>query len=187
MPPLPPKPPGKRKARLTVGPFLEWRIRYLPKCVYPQNEEYSRINLGKKQRNFVLKAYGFKNYAAYLQSELWASIRAKALQGATCACGCGQPANQVHHKAYTEANLIGETLSGLVAINHDCHYRIEFAEERKVSLGEANHELKERQYQSVADCKPPSDEEIKIFLAGKHKGLSDERKLVVRKRLKEKS
>ncbi len=182
-----PKHKKKQKARLTIEPFVDWRICYLPKCVYPQNKEYSTINLGKKQRNFVLKAYGFKNYAAYLQSELWASIRDKVLQGATCACGCGQPANQVHHKAYTEANLMGTTLRGLVAINHDCHYEIEFSEERKVSLGEANHELKERQYQSVAECKPPTENEIKMFLSGKHKGLSEERKLVVRKHLKEKA
>lgn len=187
MPPLPPRPPSNKKARLTVGPFVDWRIRNLPKCVYPQNKEYSTINLGTKQRNFVLKAYGFKNYATYLQSGVWASIRAKVLQGATCACGCGQPANQVHHKAYTEANLMGATSRGLVAINHGCHYEIEFSEERKVNLGGANHVLKERQYASVAECKPPTDEEIKVFLSGKHKGMSDERKLVVRKHLKEKA
>ena len=174
----------KNKARLTIEPFVDWRICYLPKCVYPQNKEYSTINLGKKQRNFVLKAYGYKNYAAYLQSELWASIRAKVLKDAMCACGCGQPANQVHHKAYTEANLLGKTLRGLVAINHDCHYGIEFSEERKTSLGEANHELKQRQFDSVADLKPATEEEIKLFLSGKHKKMPEERKLVVRRHLK---
>jgi hypothetical protein len=106
---------------------------------------------------------------------------------ATCACGCGQPANQVHHVAYTEANLMGATTCALVAINHDCHYNIEFSEGRKVSLGKANLELKKRQYQSVSDHKPPTENEIKIFLSGKHKTLSSDRKLVVKKHLSEKA
>ena len=131
-------------ASLTTGPFKDWRIDYLPKCVCPQNERYSVINLGTKQRNFVLKAYGYKKYSDYLRSRLWATIRAKVLSGAYCSCGCGQTANQVHHKAYTEANLMGADLRGLVAISRDCHYEIEFSEGRKVSLGEANRELKER-------------------------------------------
>ena len=164
--------------------FSGWRVCHLPKCVHPQNKECSTINLSRKQRAFVLNAYGHKNYAAYLQSELWASIRAKVLTGAICACGCGKSANQVHHKAYTEANLLGKTLRGLVAINHDCHYVIEFDEERKTSLGEANHELKKRQFDSAADLKPATDEEIKLFLSGKHKKMPEQRKLVVRRHLK---
>jgi hypothetical protein len=174
----------RKKARLTIGVFENWRIHNLPKCVYPQNKDYSTIGLGKKQRDFVLKAHGFKNYAAYLRSDLWLSIRAKILKNATCACGCGQFANQVHHKAYTEANLMGATPRGLIAINHDCHYKIEFAGQRKLSLGEANHELKDRQYDSAANCKPPTEDEIKMFLSGKHKNLTEERKRAVKLHLK---
>ena len=132
------------ESKLTIGPFIEWRISYLPKCAYPQNNKYSTINLGKKQRNYVLKAYGFTNYADYLKSELWTSIRLQVLTGATCACGCGKPANVVHHKSYTEANLMGTSLRGLVPINFDCHHKIEFSGERKTSLGEANRKLKNR-------------------------------------------
>ncbi len=154
-----PKYKQKKKARLTIMPFENWRICHLPKCVYSHNKNYSTVNLGKKQRDFVLKTYGYKNYAAYLVSELWTSIRKKVLKNSICACGCGKPANQVHHKMYTESNLMGETLHGLVAINHACHYKIEFSEDRKVSLGEANYELKERQHQSVANSNPPTRKE----------------------------
>jgi hypothetical protein len=138
----------KKHTRMTIEPFENWRVCHLPKCVYPPNKKYSRMNLGKKQRNFVLKAYGYENYATYLRSELWASIRAKVLKNARCVCGCGQRANQVHHKVYSEANILGVTLDGLVAINRGCHYEIEFSEEQKVSLSETNFKLKKRQHKS---------------------------------------
>lgn len=141
-----PRQPNRKKMRLTIGPFNDWRIHYLPKCAYPKNKDYSTINLGKSQRKYVLEAYGFKDYKTYLQSDLWQSIRSKVLkENPFCSCGCGAKANQVHHKSYTEANLLGKSLRGLVAINHDCHYEIEFAEERKTSLGEANSRLKQKQ------------------------------------------
>ena len=93
----------------------------------------------------MLKSYGYKNYAAYLKSKLWEVIRGKVLKNDDmCVCGCGRPANQIHHKTYTEANLLGTTLRGLVAISRDCHYSIEFSDEQKVSLGEANRKLKQR-------------------------------------------
>ena len=47
---------------------------------------------------------------------------------------------------------MGVDLRGLVAVNHDCHYKIEFLQERKVSLGEANHELKRRQQTNGGSC-----------------------------------
>ena len=53
-----------------------------------------------------------------------------------------------------------------------------------VVVGEANHELKQRQFDSVADLKPATEEEIKLFLSGKHKKMPEERKLVVRRHLK---
>jgi 5-methylcytosine-specific restriction endonuclease McrA len=106
------------------------------------------MGLSKTQRNFVLQAYGYSNYKEYLQSELWASIREKILKkNDLCVCGCNRIANQVHHKVYSESNLLGKCLRGLVAINHDCHHDIEFDEGRKVNLGEANQRLKERKQQ----------------------------------------
>lgn len=134
------------KPTLKVNGFENWKPRHLPKCLNPHNKKYSTISLGKKQRNIVLLAYGHKNYNVYLQSDLWLSIRARVLKdNAVCVCGCGRLANQVHHKAYTESNLLGESLRGLVPINNDCHYKIEFCGERKTSLGEANYNLKKLQ------------------------------------------
>jgi hypothetical protein len=127
--------------------------------VRPQNKSYSTINLGRSQRNFVLKAYGYKSYKDdYLRSDLWQTIRAKVLQGAMCVCGCGRLANLVHHKAYTEANLMGYTLRGLVALHQDCHYKIEFSEDRKCNLGEANSRLKGRQHDNGSHSLPTNEE-----------------------------
>ena len=134
----------KNKKCLTIGPFIDWRIYYLPKCVCRQNNEYSTINLSPEQRNFVLNKYGYASYKDYLRSELWLKIRADILINSSCACGCGSGANQVHHKIYTEANLVGASRRGLIAINGACHYDIEFFEGRKCSLGEANLRLKNK-------------------------------------------
>lgn len=134
----------KLPARQINGIFQNWLISSLPKCIHSVND-YSLVGLGKQQRNFVLQFYGFKNYTEYLRSDLWFSIRSRFLgKTSLCVCGCRQQANQVHHKTYTEANLLGKTLRGLVAINKDCHFNIEFADDRKLNLSEANHELKQR-------------------------------------------
>jgi hypothetical protein len=175
----------KNKQKFALPPFEGWRVNNVPKCARPQND-YSTISLGKTQRTFVLQKYGYKSYAVYLQSELWMSIRSRILKNAFCACGCGKIANQVHHKAYTEANLLGKTNRGLVAVNHDCHYGIEFTEKRKCSLGEANQKLKELQFDNVAHMEPPTAEEIRIFLSGKHTKMLECRKLVVIRYLKDK-
>lgn len=117
---------------------------------------------------------------AYLTSDLWASIRAKILlDGAECACGCNRPADQVHHKIYTEANLLGTTLDGLVPLFHECHHEIEFSGKRKVTLAEANFELKRRQLQGLPEIEAPTDDEVKSFLSGKHAHLSERRKEIV--------
>lgn len=181
LPPRPKKPEKpKKKSRVTVGPFKEWRPGCLPKCAYPLNEEYSRTGLDWKQRDYVLKAHGYRNYHAYLTSDLWASIRAKILlDGAECACGCNRPADQVHHKIYTEANLLGTTLDGLVPLFHECHHEIEFSGKRKVTLAEANFELKRRQLQGLPEIEAPTDDEVKSFLSGKHAHLSERRKEIV--------
>lgn len=169
-----------KRARLTIGHFVNWQVRHLPKCVYPQNKWYSTIGLGRRQRNFVLAQYGYKDYNAYLRSDLWRTIRAKVLLNGKCVCG--KKPNQVHHKTYTEANLLGETTRGLIALCGDCHYGIEFSEERKCSLGEANHNLKIQQLGSVTDLEPPTPEEIKVFLSGKQ--MPESRKWVVKRYLK---
>lgn len=136
--------------RLTIGPFVNWRVCDLPMCVYPKNKDYSTIDLNRSQRDFVLNTCGYKNYNDdYLRSDLWLkTIRVKALQEDMCACGCGKHANTVHHQWYTEANLLGISLCGLVPLHQDCHYEIEFSENRKCNIGEANSRLKARQYEN---------------------------------------
>lgn len=166
--------------------FENWKLKNIPKCICPQNKQFSVISLSKKQRNLVLKINGFKNYSSYLQSSLWASIRKQVLENAVCVCGCRKQANQVHHKTYTEANLMGINLQGLVPINQNCHYSIEFSEKRKTSLGKANRELKQLQFKSVAALDPPTENEIKTFLAGKQRKMDSERLLVVKSYLKNK-
>lgn len=176
--------PGKE--RYDIKPFKGWYVKSLPKCVQPQND-VSGTSLTRIQFRFVLKSYGFQSYAEYLRSDLWLSVRTKVLDGATCNCGCGKKPDQVHHKVYTEANLLGISHRGLVAVHRDCHHGIEFQDGVKVRLPKANSELKRLRYQSVSDCQPPTEEEIKCFLSGKSRQLSDERKLVVAKYLSEKS
>lgn len=180
------------KTRATVGPFENWLTRHLPKCVFSKNKDCSTMGLGKKQRNFVLQQYGYASYNDYLKSELWQSIRSQVLENAICVCGCGKVANQVHHRAYSEANLLGKTFRGLTPINRDCHFNIEFDEDRKCSLGEANQKLKSVQVEHVEQNKfvtqgVPTEEEIKAFLSGAHKKLGEQRKQVVRIYLKTQS
>ena len=174
----------KRNQRINVGPFIGWKRSSLPKCVCKENADYSTISMSRTQRDYVLKLYGFASYKCYLQSELWSSIRAKAMREMKCCCGCGARPTQVHHKSYTEANLLGHDLRGLVGLNGHCHHGIEFDGDRKTSLGQANGWLRKRQFDNAANFSPPSDAEVKAFLSGKHRGLSIERRLAVKRHLK---
>lgn len=135
----------KRIVRWETEPFIGWILKNLPKCVRPANH-YSKIGLGKRQRVYVLNHYGYKDYQSYLQSELWLSIRDRMLKKhPRCGCGCGVSSSTVHHRTYSEANLLGKTLRGLICLSRDCHYRIEFDGKRKVGLGKANSTLKQDQ------------------------------------------
>lgn len=179
-----PKKPGMERS--TIKPFEGWRVGNLPKCVVSSND-YSEIGLSKRQFLFVLRAYGFASYAEYLQSNTWQTVRQQVLVNTTCHCGCGQTANQVHHKRYTEANLVGASTKGMIAICAGCHHAIEFVEDRKAKLHEANSQLRERQNENVAGLDVPTDQELRDYLSGNHKKLSVERKLLIRKHLHEKA
>jgi hypothetical protein len=142
---------GQGDVRYLEEPFKGWVMRNLPRCVGKGNR-ISRIGLGKKQRLFVLNAYGYQDYKQYLQSPLWKSIRDKVLSSHRfCACGCGLIADTVHHRTYSEENLLGKSLRGLIALNHECHYQSEFSNGRKVPLNMANGELKERKRKAVEE------------------------------------
>lgn len=83
------------------------------------------------------------NYADYLGSPLWRSIRSRVLDRdkLRCTC-CSKRANQVHHLDYSRVTLLGESLNGLVSICRRCHKRIEYTKKgAKRSLSAANRML----------------------------------------------
>jgi hypothetical protein len=175
---------GKKK-RLNIGPFVNWLVTSLPRCIYPHRKKCSTVGLSKKQRDFVLSSYKFGSYEEYLRSDLWASIRRKVLSGChLCSCGCGRAAAQVHHRVYSEANLMGESTKGLLGISNGCHRRIEFSGGRKNSLSRANSSLKQCQFDNAAHLDLPTEEEVRMFLSGKHKTMPLERKLSIKRYLR---
>lgn len=79
-----------------------------------------------RERNRVIRAMGFKDYAAYLKSDLWKGIRERVLAERPHCEGCGKDANQVHHSAYRKKDLEGRDLRRLYSVCGGCHYRSEF-------------------------------------------------------------
>ena len=80
------------------------------------------------KRNRRLAKHGIADsYQEYLKSDLWAAIRARALEldGHKCRC-CGSRATQVHHTNYTKATLEGTSLKALISLCRPCHKFIEF-------------------------------------------------------------
>lgn len=78
-------------------------------------------------RDRWLKKMGYPSYTAYLDSELWQSIRAKVLERDKGLCRvCDKPARSVHHDDYSPNVLRGKFLKPLYSLCHGCHRRIEF-------------------------------------------------------------
>tara|TARA_Y100000356_G_scaffold45882_1_gene36122 strand:- start:82 stop:963 length:882 start_codon:yes stop_codon:yes gene_type:complete len=107
----------------------------------------------KFDRDTILYDLGFKNYASYIASDLWRKdIRPKVkkkYEGVCQSCkikmqGNGVP-QVVHHRKYTEANMSGESLDGLMLVCKKCHdnaHQINFAGTKYIrSLAETNDEL----------------------------------------------
>lgn len=78
-------------------------------------------------RNEVLQKLGFRNYAEYLRSDLWAEIRRNvfAVKGHRCEL-CKEDADECHHELYDEDILDGRCLRYIWPICHCCHVSIEF-------------------------------------------------------------
>lgn len=97
-------------------------------------------------RNRILVRLGFADYAAYLASPLWRKIRRRALtdgRGERRQCRCGEPAEQIHHARYTEANLTGRSLKGLVPACDACHRKAEWNDRgEKLPPDEATQRLR---------------------------------------------
>lgn len=88
-------------------------------------------NLGYSKRNAILKQMGFRSYSAYLNSGLWARIRAKKLAAHPKCYGCDKKAAQVHHGKYTYQNLSGLSDDGLYSVCGVCHFTSEFTHDDK--------------------------------------------------------
>jgi hypothetical protein len=97
-----------------------------------------------RERNEILCGIGFTSYRKYLDSDLWAEIRAAVLNRDEHRChGCGKLANQVHHTRYTAAVLLGHDITSLRSLCGKCHRIAEFHRSGgKVSQGYANKRLK---------------------------------------------
>jgi len=95
------------------------------------------------RRDSILAEMGYRDYAEYLRSALWATIRQAVLDrdGHRCRC-CGERGWEVHHRRYTRAALEGSDLSALLTVCRECHERAEFTGSgRKRSLRWANRIL----------------------------------------------
>lgn len=90
------------------------------------------------KRSVALLKMGFNSYAAYMGSDLWASIRIAAYQvhGGNCAI-CNNPAVAIHHLDYSLDTLMGLRMSSLIPICDECHKQVEFDGERKRPVHEA--------------------------------------------------
>jgi len=131
-------------------------------------------------RDELIKRLGYSSYPHYLRERLWGRIRKRVLdRDEHSCCVCGNLANQVHHRFYTENNLSGIDLNGMVSICAKCHKTAEFRGKRKVSLRKANNWIdvqKKRRNQPRSDTKRPTiensafDSEIE-FLTGQSSPL----------------
>ena len=101
------------------------------------------------KRNRILKEMGYESYPAYLASPLWARIRVDVLNLCRSRCEmCGERANQVHHNRYSEANLKGESIDGMIGTCGKCHKGVEFHRDgSKASPGMVRGHVKSRQGQ----------------------------------------
>ena len=79
-------------------------------------------------RNYFLRAMGYKTYAKYLKSSLWADIRRQVLDrdGGKCQICASTEKVQAHHRNYEGPTLEGKTISGIISLCRKCHTEIEF-------------------------------------------------------------
>lgn len=94
-----------------------------PKIFAPIRDDWSI-------RRRLLASLGFKDYASYLASDIWSSIRLSVMKRENWTCQvCGLPAKDVHHRRYTRGNLLGllgKDLRHLYALCRTCHESVTF-------------------------------------------------------------
>jgi hypothetical protein len=86
-------------------------------------------------RTEALLALGYESYQAYLDSDLWKSIRERIFIRDHRLCRvCGKnPARSVHHITYSVMVLSGRDDSQLTAICGGCHKAVEFDGDKKLT------------------------------------------------------
>ena len=116
-------------------------------------QEKARPDKGMKayaDRQLLLINLGFKDYAEYLTSELWARIRSAKLTPHKVCVLCDCKSEQVHHLSYDEETLMGRRMSNLVQLCRTCHLQIEFTPTgEKRAMREVNKMLKKRASQTT--------------------------------------
>jgi 5-methylcytosine-specific restriction endonuclease McrA len=85
-------------------------------------------------RNRLLQQLGWLDYRDYLESETWATIRARKLEAWPTCYSCGRPANEIHHQAYTREALLGEADYLLWTVCAPCHRAAEVVKGHRVKL-----------------------------------------------------
>jgi hypothetical protein len=96
-----------------------------------------------EDRKQILLKLGYKSYRDYLKGPIWKTIRIKVLERHRYRCWCCRSyATSVHHRRYDRKTLLGQDLTGLVAICDSCHHYIEFGRNgKKQTLEAANYRL----------------------------------------------
>lgn len=109
-------------------------------------------------RDNTLARMGFINYAAYLKSPLWKSIRKRVLEKANrkC-CRCGRTAYQVHHSSYARDVLEGDNDAFLHAACGRCHHKAEINRYgEKTSIEQASGFLANKVGKAKKQAKQPA-------------------------------
>lgn len=98
-----------------------------------------------RERNRNIRAMGYPTYAHYLKSDLWYSIRDKALTLKPNCFVCGKKATQVHHGKYRKKDLEGRDFAFLFSVCSGCHHRSEFrdADHEKLSPKQAMAKMRQ--------------------------------------------
>jgi hypothetical protein len=136
----------KLSRRVSVSGDMPSALAVLPKA-----------HAGYGSRAINLKELGFEDYAQYLASPLWASIRCKAMLSYGYKCRlCSGPATEVHHLSYDLDTLRSLKRKNLVALCRACHTSVEFTTDgTKRAFSESLRQffLLERRVE-VDTCKP---------------------------------
>jgi hypothetical protein len=95
------------------------------------------------KRDEVLQRLGYADYADYLSSKRWRTIRARVFNRCKGICEVCRikPAREVHHRSYCLDAMTGKRLDDLVGCCRECLQTAEFENSRKASPRRANLQM----------------------------------------------